>query len=196
MDAPGGFRWLVGRIVHATKTLAIQLRLAKPPAMIGAPPSARKLRAIPGDPAEHAADFAARYAVEMDHYVSQRMIDLRIPTGQIGSSDVDRGIRHAAFMPYEREGGGNGPGGRLTVDSGVFNPDLFDALGPVVSSFWKRSRLPDRVDAIIAHEHAEAKGMDHMEAVNRAPDTDLPIREGARRLLRVIAGRERLSGRE
>ena len=37
---------------------------------------------------------------------------------------------------------------------------------------------------------------DHMEAVSRAADTDLPIREGARRLLRVIAGRERPSGRE
>src|SRR4051794_13615242 len=96
------------------------------PAMTGTPPSARA--PIPSDPAEHAVDFSTRYAIEMDYLVSQRMLDLGIPTGQAGARDLTSG--HSAFKPHETTGGGNVPGGGLTVDSGVFNPDLFSDLGP------------------------------------------------------------------
>jgi hypothetical protein len=157
------------------------------PAMIGTPPSARQ---IPADPGLHAVDFSLRYAVPMNYHVENRMMELGIPTHQIGSSVPVHGIRHAAFIPQETTGGGNGPGGRLIVDSGVFNPDLHADLGPEVSSYWAKSRLRDRMDAIIAHEHAEVYGATHLEAEAVAADTELPIREDARKLLRVIAGRE------
>ncbi len=141
----------------------------------------------PPDPAGHAADFAARYAEPMDYHVAQRMLDLGIPPEEVGSGDGGQGIRHTAFMAHERTGGGNVPGKRLTVDSGVFNPELFKDLGPEVSSSWAKSRLKDRLDAIIAHEYTEAATGGHMDAVRDSADTRLPIREGARRLLRTIA---------
>jgi hypothetical protein len=156
--------------------------------MIGSPPSARQ---IPADPALHALDFAQRYAEPIDYLVSQRMLELGIDSKHIGSSDLTQGIRHAAFNPFERTGGGNGPGGRLTVDSGIFNSDLHADLGKEVSSRWAKSRLRDRMDAIIAHEHTEFLGASHAEAEARAADTELPIRASARRLLRVIGGRTR-----
>jgi hypothetical protein len=127
----------------------------------------------------------------MDCLVSERMLDLGIAPKHIGSSDLTHGIRHAAVNPFERTGGGNGPGGRLTVDSGVFNPDLHADLGKEVSSRWAKSRLRHRVDAIIAHDHTEFLGASHAEAVKRAADTELPISASARRLVRVIGGRSR-----
>jgi hypothetical protein len=157
------------------------------PGMVGIPPSAWQ---IPFDAGLHAVDFSHRYAEPMDYHVGQRMTELGIPTDQIGSSVPVHGIRHAAFIPQEKTGGGNGPGGRLVVDSGVFNPDLHADLGQEVSSYWARSRLRDRMDAIIAHEHTEANGASHFEAAAHAADTELPIREDARKLLRVIAGQK------
>ncbi len=145
------------------------------------------METLPPDSADHAEDFAHRYAITIDYHVARRMLELGIPPEEIGSSDPSRGIRYAAFMPHERTGGGNVPGRRLTVDSGVLNLDLFADLGPAVSSRWARSRLQDRLDAIIAHEHTKAAFGDHQNAVDRAADTELPIREEARRLLRAIA---------
>ena len=97
------------------------------PAMVGTPPSARPLWY---DAEAHAADFAARYAATMNFLVEQRMMDLRIPPDQIGTSDTLHGIRHAAFMPHDNTGGSNGAGGRLTVDAGVFNTDLMVGSRP------------------------------------------------------------------
>ena len=45
-----------------------------------------------------------------------------IPTDRIGATKY--GSPHRAFWPEECTGGGNAPGRRLSVDSGVFNPDL------------------------------------------------------------------------
>jgi hypothetical protein len=151
--------------------------------MVGVPPSARQVSA---DPALHAVDFSHRYAEPMDYHVANRMMELGIPANRIGSSDVDLGIRHAAFHPQDRIGGSNSPGGRLTVDSGVFNPELM--AGNHAAKVWPRSRLRDRLDAIIAHEYEEAQGDGHMAALARGPDTELPIREGARELLRSMRG--------
>jgi hypothetical protein len=187
MGIKDGWKRLTGHITATAKGLTAKLR-PQPAAMIGVPPSARQVSA---DPAWHALDFAQRYADPMDYLVSQRMLELGIHPDHIRSSDLTHGIRHAAFNPFERTGGGNGPGGRLTVDSGIFNTDLHSDLGKEVSSAWAKSRLRDRMDAIIAHEYSGFLGASHAEAEARAADTDLPITTRARRLLRVIGGRSR-----
>jgi len=151
--------------------------------MTGPNPSAL---AIPTDAADHAADFASRYAEPMDYLVSQRMFDLGIAIGQIGTSDVEHGIVHASFMPHDRIGGSNGAGGRLTVNSGVFNPELL-AGGPGELE-WAAARLRDRLDAVTAHEYEEATHGSQVAALERGPDTGLPIREGARSLLWAMRG--------
>jgi hypothetical protein len=154
------------------------------PGMIGTPPSARQVAA---DPGLHAVDFSHRYTEPMNYHVENRMMELGIPTDRIGAAKY--GFPRRAFWPEECTGGGNAPGRRLTVDSGVFNPALMVGL-PEAELLWARARLRDRIDAVIAHEDAESLTRDHDMAEALAPDTLLPIREGARRLLRSIAGRE------
>lgn len=45
--------------------------------------------------------------------------------------------------------------------------------------------------AAIAHEHEDARrGGSHAEALRHAPDTELPIREGARDILRAVRPNE------
>ena len=61
METPGDLGRLLGRLAEALKGIAARLRREKPPAMIGLPPSARGMKAIPDDIEEHAKDFAARY---------------------------------------------------------------------------------------------------------------------------------------
>jgi hypothetical protein len=155
------------------------------PGMIGTPPSARQ---VPADPGLHAIDFSHRYAEPMDYHVLNRMDELGIPSDRIGARKY--GYPRRAFWPEETTGGGNGPGRRLTVDSGVFNPDLM-ASRPEAGSIWAKARLRDRIDAVIAHEDAESLTGDHDIAEAIAPDTTLPIREGARRILRAIRGGSR-----
>ena len=58
------------------------------------------------------------------------------------------------------EGGTNDLHRRLYVDSGVLNPDLNAQVnGPEATKVWARSRLRDRIDSVIAHEHLEAQGV-------------------------------------
>jgi hypothetical protein len=67
--------------------------------------------------------------------------------------------------------------GGLTVDSGVFNPDLLGTMPG--NKEWAKARLRDRVDATIAHEHEEARREgSHVEARSHAPYTELLISEG------------------
>ena len=140
------------------------------------------------DPADHAEDFSRRYAQEMDYLTGDRMTELGIPTGQIGSREPGKG--HATFIPHERSGGGNDPAGSLTLDSGVFNPGLLGTLPG--SEEWAKARLRDRLDAAIAHEYEEARRCgSHVEALKHAPDTELPIREGGRHILRAMRPKER-----
>ena len=85
-------------------------------------------------------------------------------------------------------GGSNGVGQRLFVDSGALNPDLnADTVGPEATGLWAKSRLRDRIDSIIAHEHLEAQDIPHDEVVQRAPDTELPIADNARKILLSMA---------
>jgi hypothetical protein len=71
---------------------------------------------------------------------------------------------------------------------------LAQTLGPKVSAIWAKSRLRDRIDAIIAHEHYEGLGLSHDETAALAPDTPLGVREGARRILRAIAEHKTAKG--
>ena len=155
-----------------------------PPAMIGTPPSQRP--AISADPAEHAQDFAHRYAVPLDLYSSIRMQELGIPEDRIGSSDHDHGIALCAFNPHERTAGGLATGGRITVDSGVLNPEQMSYLEPPAPEACRHARLRDRIDAAIAHEDMEYRAGSHDAAVEFAPETDLPIGGRPRALLRAI----------
>ena len=139
------------------------------PAMIGTPPSKRPMWR---DPAEHAEDFAKRYAEPMDYHVSQRMTELGIQL--IGMPDRDAGMEWAAFHPHGKAGGSYAPDGRLIVDSGVFNLDLLrEDYGEEASRLFERSRLRDRLDSIIAHEYEENRnGMSHGAALKAAPEGD------------------------
>ena len=75
----------------------------------------------------------------------------------------------------------------MVVDSGVFNPDLM--AGKPGEKQWATDRLRNRLDAVIAHEYEEARlGGIHAAALKHGPDTALPIREGARKLLRAMRG--------
>ena len=49
-------------------------------------------------------------------------------------------------MPHEADGGGNTPDGRLNIDSGTFNPDLFERVGTKASDAYAKARLPERMD--------------------------------------------------
>jgi hypothetical protein len=157
--------------------------------MIGTPPSKRPMW---HDPAAHAREFAARYAEPLNYHVENRMMELGIDALKIGVSDREHGIPHAAFLPDETDGGGNTPDGRLNLDSGILNPKLFRRLGPEASDAYARARLRDRIDAGIAHEYEEVKGAgSHEYAYEHAPDTELPIRHGARALARTLRDGER-----
>ena len=141
----------------------------------------------PRSPADHAEEFSHRYAREMDYLAAQRMLDLGIPIEQIGSRDALHG--HTAFMPHERSGGGNDPAGGFTLDSGVFDPELLGTLPG--GREWARARLRDRRDAVIAHEYEEARrNGSHVAALTHAPETELPIREAARVILRAMRRKE------
>jgi hypothetical protein len=141
-------------------------------------------RHIPADPADHAEDFAHRYAEPLDWQAGIRMEELGIPRDRIGSNDHLHRLSGRSFNPYKRDGGGNGPGGRVNVDSGVLNPELLtEAYGERAPKLWRESRLRDRIDAIIAHEISEADHGTHEAALGMAPKTELPIRDQARRIL-------------
>jgi hypothetical protein len=162
--------------------------------MIGTPPSARP--AIPADPAEHALLKAREWADIAESYSQRRMRELGIPEHQIGVRRRELNYQRTAFLPHEGDGGGVAFDG-INVDSGVLNPQLnAQAFGPEASSLWAKARLRDRIDAVIVHEHEEAMGVRHEEAVQRAAETPLPISDQARRILRAIAENEkRGSGR-
>ena len=135
---------------------------------------------------EHARDFAERYAEPMNYHVENRMMELGIQ--EIGMPDANHGIRWAAFHPHGTIGGSYSPDGRLIADSGVLNTDLLKAgYDEKAAGLFERSRLRDRLDAIIAHEYEEHRhGMSHTEALKAAPKTELPISQEAREICREM----------
>jgi len=64
------------------------------------------------------------------------------------------------------------------------------------TSVWATSPIRDRIDAVIAHEYTEVRTGSHGSAEALAAETPLPIRDGARLILRAIAERAKPSGRE
>ena len=78
-------RGWIARVRAAAKGLAARLRRQPRPAMVGIPPSARKIPAIPADPAEHAVQFAHTWAGRLEHHVEGRMHALDIPEHQVGA---------------------------------------------------------------------------------------------------------------
>jgi len=116
------------------------------------------------------------------------MLDLRISPEKIGDSDSEHGIRHAAFHSHAKNGGTVTPAGRIILDSGVMNPDL---LAGEAAKVWAKSGLKSRMQAIIAHELAEHETGSHEAALQSAPQTRLPIDEGATRREQTVSARSR-----
>jgi hypothetical protein len=141
----------------------------------------------PSSPADHAEEFGHTWVDRLENHVEGRMHALNIPEEQIGSSDHERGVEWRTFFPDERDGGGVATGGRISVDSGVLNPEqLTEDYGEETGKLWAKSRLRDRIDAIIIHEEAEAKAGTHTEALATAPQTTRPISEATRRILQAM----------
>jgi len=152
--------------------------------MIGTPPSARQISAVPE---LHALDFGERYAQLLDYHAGQVMIDLGIPRDKIGASAPLHRIRHATFHWRERTGGGVSPDGRLTLDSGIMNTELLTKdYGEEVARIWRKMRLRPRMEAITAHELAESEVGTHVEALKAAANTRLPVSREALELLRAM----------
>jgi hypothetical protein len=139
------------------------------------------------DIAEHAIDFSRRYAEDLDIAVGQVMMDLNLTDDQMGARDPDRDSEHHVFFPEDNTGGGVSPAGQITVDSGMMNLDGMDGpYGEEAGKIWRKSKLPDRIQAIIAHERAEYEYDDHELVLIAAPKTDLPISERAMEILRAM----------
>ena len=137
----------------------------------------------PTDSADHAEDFAHRWADQLDEYCTIRMDELGIPNDKNGEQDPNRPKSWRAFVPEERTGGYTSKG--ITVNSGCLNPELLK--GKKGGRIWPKARLRDRIDSIIAHEWAEDQILDHDEALKAAAKTELPVSDGAKRILRAMA---------
>jgi len=53
---------------------------------------------IPTDPAEHAADFAARWVDQLENFVEGRMHALNVPEHQIGASEHKNRVAWRTFF--------------------------------------------------------------------------------------------------
>jgi hypothetical protein len=136
--------------------------------------------------ADGALAYSIRHAEALDQWTALFMKKLGID-----DSDRKHGVEWRAFFPYEQDGGGNTPGQRLNLDSGIFNDDLMQPLGPGAHRRWRRASVETRAMAVLAHEDVESHGHMHEEAVETAPDTALPISHAARQLLRIIREKQR-----
>jgi hypothetical protein len=114
-----------------------------------------------------------------------------ISDNQMGERDHARGSQIYSFFPGARQGGTVSHAGQVTLDSGLMNPDLLkDGYDNEAQRAWRRTRISDRAQAIIAHEMAEHEyGGDHELALIAGSETKLPISHEARELLkRMEAG--------
>jgi len=140
----------------------------------------------PPDPADHAEDFSRRYAVELDIAAGETLVDLGIDPNRLAALDPED-LQRKTFLPGERTVGSLGPGGTITLDSGVMNPDAMDApYGKEAGDYWRKLRLRDRMQAAGAHEYEEHEGGTHEQALRRGPDTLLPVSAEAREMLRKM----------
>jgi hypothetical protein len=137
----------------------------------------------PIDPADHAQDFAYRWADRLDQYCVTRMHELGIPDDRNGAPDHEGDGRWLAFQPRDKSGGNITSG--VVVNSGCLNPELLK--GRKGCRIWPKASLRDRIDAIIAHEYEEDRLGSHEAALKHAAKTKLPISDEARRICRAIA---------
>lgn len=138
----------------------------------------------PPDIADHAEDFALRWADKIEEYCALRMEELGVPQDMIGQPNYDGDGRWHAFDPHGRQAGANTTG--VVIDSGVLNPDLL--RGHKGGKLWARASLKDRIDATIPHEYEELmSGGDHEAALMEAAKTRMPITEMAKRINRARA---------
>jgi hypothetical protein len=68
---------------------------------------------------------------------------------------------------------------------------LTERYGSEMGTTWEKSRLRDRIDAVIVHEAAEGGTGTHESAETLAAKTELPVSEGTRRIRRAMAGNSR-----
>jgi hypothetical protein len=146
--------------------------------------------------AEGARAYAIQNAEALDQWAALFMNKLGIDRDRIGASDRKHGVEWRAFFPHEQDGGGNSPGQRLNLDSGIFNDDLMQPLGMQADRSWRRASVETRAMAVLAHEDVESWGHTHEEAVEMSPDTKLPITHAAKELLRIIREDQRRKQRE
>jgi hypothetical protein len=141
----------------------------------------------PADPADHAEDFSRRYAHELDVASGQVLMDLGIDPDRLGATDPED-LAYKTFHPGERTCGSLTPDGRITLDSGVMNPEVMDApYGKEAGDFWRsKLRLRDRMQAAGAHEYEEYEGGNHEAALTRGPVSALPVSEPAWEMLRKM----------
>ena len=141
----------------------------------------------PADPADHAEDFALRYARDLDAYCAVRMEQLGIPERLHGTRDLEGDGSWTAFIARDRQGGSLMEG--IAVNSGCLNPELLK--GKPGSRTFAKASLRDRIDAIIAHEFEEDRLGGHEAALKHGAKTELLVTDGARRILRRWGGRLR-----
>jgi hypothetical protein len=119
----------------------------------------------------------------LDEYCALRMQELGIPEHKLGADDLRKNMTWCAF-DWHGQDGGNITGG-VTINSGVLNPELLK--GQKGGRIWPHARLRDRIDAIIAREWEESRHGTHEAALKAGPKTELPVTDGARRILRAMA---------
>jgi hypothetical protein len=140
----------------------------------------------PNDAADHAEDFSRRYAEELDIAAGEVLMGLGIDPTRLGGTDPED-LSYKTFHPAERTVGGISPDGRITLDSGVMNPEAMDEpYGLEAGTYWRKMRLGDRMQAAGAHEYEEYEGGSHLESLRRGPNTALEVSEPAREMLRKM----------
>ncbi len=141
----------------------------------------------PADPADHAVDFSRRYAQDLDIAAGETLVELGIDPNRLAALDPED-LQRKTFHPGERTVGSLGPGGTITLDSGVMNTEAMDApYGEEGGDYWRtKTRLRDRMQATRGHEYDEHEGSSHEASLVRGPDTALPISEPAREMLKKM----------
>jgi hypothetical protein len=137
----------------------------------------------PGNPADHAEQFATDWADRFEEYCTVRMAELGIPDDKNGERDPNLPNVWRSFVSHERTGGHTSQG--ITVNSGCLNPELLKRRKG--GRIWQKARLRDRIDAIIAHEWAESLTTDHHKALKAAAKTKLAVSSEARQILEAMA---------
>jgi hypothetical protein len=136
----------------------------------------------PSNPANHAEDFAHRYARDLDAYCAVRMEQLGLPERLHGTRDLEGNGRWTAFIARDRQGGSLLEG--IAVNSGCLDPQLLKGK-PGTRDYAKVS-LRDRIDGIIAHEYEEDRLGSHGAVLKHGAKTALPVTDGARRILKAM----------